>query len=129
MRLLWAISGVRLINKYVEENLWDDFENGKNEEDERDDADQAVEREPAVELGRVLLLVALHGVDVQLVVDRTKQRELGPVAAGAGKVVGVHRPDHDAGQVLLVGKIGLESDGLFVVVTDPLVALWKSATS
>ena len=66
----------------------------------------------------------LKGIDMDL---KPGQCNLIIGSSGSGKtvmlksIVGLIQPD--AGQVLLVGKIGLESDGLFVVVTDALVAL------
>ena len=52
-------------------------------------------------------------------VDGAQQREVRP-AADASEVVGVDRPRHDAGEVVVVGEVHLGPDGLLVIVAHPL---------
>jgi len=118
-----SVSGLPLLDDDEQENFRDDLEDRANEEDESDQGDESVDGQPVVEGHRVLQVVALDRVDVQLIVDRAQQRKLGLVETGAAEVVGVDGPDHDAGQLLVVSEVGLEPDGSFIVVTDPLEAL------
>ena len=54
-------------------------------------------------------------------VDGSQEGKLWPVAH-AKEVIGVDGPSHHTRQPLVIGKLGLQSDRSFIVITEPTVS-------
>ena len=60
------------------------------------------------------------GVRVEVKAESAEERKLSLIAVGAGEVVLIERPEHAAGQVVLLDVFGLVLDASHVVEADPL---------